>query len=290
MSPAVQTTPKRPFVSPQAAAIGVLIALCYIPAIRSLVFDWLNNEDVGHGFFVPLVAGYIVWLEREELLATPAKANWWGLGLVLLGAAQSLLATLGVELFLSRSAIILTLAGAVWTVGGTAWLKKLAFPLFLLIFMVPLPAVIYNSITFPLQLRASQLADTALTVLAVPVLREGNILELPSGKLSVVEACSGIRSLLSLGFLSLVYGYFFEKSTRIRTLLFISTVPIAIVTNGARVTLTGILSQIKPELAAGFFHESTGWVVFMLALAVLVLFHRIVVFLSKRIGSKEAVA
>jgi exosortase len=290
MSPAVQTTPKRPFVSPQAAVIGVLIALCYIPAIRSLVFDWLNNEDVGHGFFVPLVAGYIVWLEREELLATPAKANWWGLGLVLLGAAQSLLATLGVELFLSRSAIILTLAGAVWTVGGTAWLKKLAFPLFLLIFMVPLPAVIYNSITFPLQLRASQLADTALTVLAVPVLREGNILELPSGKLSVVEACSGIRSLLSLGFLSLVYGYFFEKSTRIRTLLFISTVPIAIVTNGARVTLTGILSQIKPELAAGFFHESTGWVVFMLALAVLVLFHRIVVFLSKRIGSKEAVA
>jgi exosortase len=290
MSPAVQTTPKRPFVSPQAAAIGVLIALCYIPAIRSLVFDWLNNEDVGHGFFVPLVAGYIVWLEREELLATPAKANWWGLGLVLLGAAQSLLATLGVELFLSRSAIILTLAGAVWTVGGTAWLKKLAFPLFLLIFMVPLPAVIYNSITFPLQLRASQLADTALTVLAVPVLREGNILELPSGKLSVVEACSGIRSLLSLGFLSLVYGYFFEKSTRIRTLLFISTVPIAIVTNGARVTLTGILSQIKPELAAGFFHESTGWVVFMLALAVLVLFPRIVVFLSKRIGSKEAVA
>jgi exosortase len=277
-------------VSRQVVAFGVLIVLCYIPAIRSLVYDWMNNEDVGHGFFVPLVAGYIVWQQRDELRATPARASWWGLSLVLLGAAQSVLATLGVELFLSRSAIILTLAGAVWTLGGTAWLKKLAFPLFLLCFMVPLPSIIYNSITFPLQLRASQLADGALTLLSVPVLREGNILELPSGKLSVVEACSGIRSLLSLGFLSLVYGYFFEKSPRIRALLFISTVPIAIVTNGARVTLTGILSQIKPELAAGFFHESTGWVVFMLALGVLVAFHGIVVAIGKRLGPKGVAA
>jgi len=250
---------------------------------------------MGHGFFVPLVAGYIVWQKRDELLATPARTNWWGLLLVLVGAAQSLLATLGVELFLSRSAVIVTLAGAVWTLWGTEWLKKLAFPLVLLFFMVPLPAVIYNSITFPLQLRASQLADGALTLLSVPVLREGNILELPSGKLSVVEACSGIRSLLSLGFLSLVYGYFFEKSTPLRTLLFISTVPIAILTNGARVTLTGILSQIKPELASGFFHESTGWVMFMLALGVMVAFHRIVLFAGRRIagrqiGPKESVA
>jgi exosortase len=290
MSPAVQTSPKTRYVSAQVVAFGVLIVLCYIPAIRSLVYDWMNNEDVGHGFFVPLVAGYIVWQQRDELRATPARASWWGLSLVLLGAAQSVLATLGVELFLSRSAIILTLAGAVWTLGGTAWLKKLAFPLFLLCFMVPLPSIIYNSITFPLQLRASQLADGALTLLSVPVLREGNILELPSGKLSVVEACSGIRSLLSLGFLSLVYGYFFEKSPRIRALLFISTVPIAIVTNGARVTLTGILSQIKPELAAGFFHESTGWVVFMLALGVLVAFHGIVVAIGKRLGPKGVAA
>jgi exosortase len=290
MSPAVQTSPKTRYVSAQVVAFGVLIVLCYIPAIRSLVYDWMNNEDVGHGFFVPLVAGYIVWQQRDELRATPARASWWGLSLVLLGAAQSVLATLGVELFLSRSAIILTLAGAVWTLGGTAWLKKLAFPLFLLCFMVPLPSIIYNSITFPLQLRASQLADGALTLLSVPVLREGNILELPSGKLSVVEACSGIRSLLSLGFLSLVYGYFFEKSPRIRALLFISTVPIAIVTNGARVTLTGILSQIKPELAAGFCHESTGWVVFMLALGVLVAFHGIVVAIGKRLGPKGVAA
>lgn len=284
MSPAVQTAPPKFAFPREAAAAGVLIALCYFPAIRSLLHEWMTNEDVGHGFFVPIVAGYIVWQERKELLALPARPNWWGIALLLLGAAQSLGATLGVELFLSRTAIVVTLAGAVLTLGGTAWLRKLAFPLFLLCFMAPLPGVIYNSITFPLQLLASQLADGALTVLTVPVLREGNILELPSGKLSVVEACSGIRSLLSLTFLALVYGYFFEKRTALRVVLFAATVPIAILANGARVTITGILSQVKPELAAGFFHESTGWVTFMMALAFLVVFHRMAVWTAKRLG------
>src|SRR5206468_4497010 len=115
----------------------------------------------------------------------------------------------------------------------------MAFPLFLLFFMVPIPTAIYNQITFPLQILASRLADGALTVLGVPVLREGNILDLPSQRLSVVEACSGIRSLLSLTFLSLVYGYFFEKRTGVRIALFFATIPIAIVANGSRVTLTG---------------------------------------------------
>jgi exosortase len=172
--------------------------------------------------------------------------------------------------------LILTFTGAVWMLGGAAWLKKLAFPLFLLCFMVPLPALIFNSITFPLQIIASQLADVALTLLNIPVLREGNVLELPGQKLSVVEACSGIRSLLSLTFLSLVYGYFFEKKIWIRGALFLATVPIAIVANGSRVTITGVLSQIKPELAEGFFHESTGWVIFMIALGILVLFHNVI--------------
>src|SRR5665811_852769 len=137
---------------------------------------------------------------------------------------------------------------SVWTLGGTVMLKKLAFPLFLLFFMLPIPAVIYSAVTFKLQILASQLADGALTVLSVPVLREGNILELPSQKLSVVEACSGIRSLLSLSFLSLVYGYFFETKRWLRVLLFASTVPIAIAANAFRVTATGILSEYKRDL------------------------------------------
>jgi exosortase len=164
----------------------------------------------------------------------------------------------------------------VWTLGGTLLLRKLAFPLFLLFFMVPIPAVIYNRITFPLQLLASRLADDALTIMQVPVIREGNVLELPNQKLNVVEACSGIRSLLSLTFLSLVYGYFFERKTWVRAVLFFSTIPIAIVANGSRVTLTALFTQIKAELAEGFFHEAQGWVIFMIALIILIVWHQVV--------------
>jgi len=277
MSPALETPAKASFAYKELVVFGVLILLCYAPMIASMAGVWVNDSDMGHGFFVPVIAGYIVWQRREELRETPLRASWWGLLLVLWGAAQCLLATLGVELFLSRSALLFTLAGAVWAAAGTAWLKKLTFPLFLLCFMIPIPAVIFNSITFPLQLLASRLADGALTLLNVPVLRQGNILELPSGKLEVAEACSGIRSLLSLAFLSLVYGHFFEERRWLRAVLFLMTTPIAILSNGSRITLTGILAQVNPSLAEGFFHESTGWVIFLLALLLLVIFHRLLI-------------
>jgi exosortase len=276
MTPVLQAPVKDSFAYTKVVFFGLLILMCYAPAVTSMAAIWMHNEDMGHGFFVPVIAGYIAWQRKDELARIPTKTNWWGLLLVLMGAAQSLVATLGVELFLARSALILTLTGAIWMLAGTAWLKQLAFPLFVLCFMVPLPALVYNSVTFPLQILASRLADGALTLLDIPVLREGNVLELPTQKLSVVEACSGIRSLLSLTFLSLVYGYFFEKKTSVRLALFLATVPIAILANGSRVTITGILSQIKPELAEGFFHESTGWVIFMMALGILLLLHRVI--------------
>jgi exosortase len=275
MTPTLETPVKAPFVYTKVLIFGVLIVLCYAPSIQSLVGDWSSNEDMGHGFFVPVIAAYLLWLQKEELLATPVRPNWWGLLIVLLGAAQSLVATLGVELFLARSALIVTLIGSVLLAGGTAILKKTAFPLFLLCFMVPLPAVIFNYLTFPLQMIASQIAELSLRVIDIPVVRTGNILELPSGPLSVVEACSGIRSLLSLTFLSLVYGRFFETRVSLRAILFLATIPIAILANAGRVTVTGVLSQINPDWAKGFFHESTGWVIFMLALGILIVFHRV---------------
>ena len=283
MTPALRAPVKAPFAYTPVVFFGLLILLCYAPAVRSLVGDWIHNDDMGHGFFVPAMAGYIIWQQRHELKKIPLRTNWWGLLIILLGAAQSIIATLGVERFLAASALIVTITGAVLLLGGTPLLKKVAFPIFLLCFMVPLPALVFNSITFPLQILASQLADAALKALDVPVLREGNILELPNQKLSVVEACSGIRSLLSLTFLSLVYGYFFEKKMWIRVMLFVATVPIAILANGSRVTITGILTQIKPEFAEGFFHESTGWVIFMIALGILLIFHRIVLWGDKMI-------
>jgi len=183
---------------------GLLQVVCYAPVLRTLIWQWDHDPDVGHGFFVPPIAALIIWQRREELLAVKSRPCWWGLVLVLLGGGLLIAATMGVELFVARVAMVITLTGMVWLLGGTAVLRKLTFPLFLLLFMIPIPQVAYNRITFPLQLLASRLAGNALSVLGIPVLREGNILELPNQRLSVVEACSGIRSLLSLTFLSLV--------------------------------------------------------------------------------------
>ena len=201
------------------------------------------------------------------------RSNWWGLALVIYGAVQLIVATLGAELFLARTSLVITLIGAVWFLAGTAILKKLAFPLLLLFLMVPIPTIVYNRITGPLQTLASQLAAEALTVLSIPVLREGNILVLPHQTLSIVEACSGIRSLLTLTFLALVYGYFFEKRKWIRVVLFLATIPTAIMANASRVAITGILTQVKPELAEGFFHSATGMFLFFISFAILIVLH-----------------
>jgi exosortase len=280
MTPALdipQNPPRAELPWAKIAWFGALVALCYAPVLAALFRQWGSDEDMGHGFFVPVIAAYIVWQRRDELLAITPKPNWLGLLVVIFGALQMIVAALGTDLFTSRTAVVITLIGVVWTLGGNQILKKLTFPLFLLFFMVPIPGVIYNQITFPLQILASKLADGALTLLGVPVFREGNILDLPTQRLSVVEACSGIRSLLSLTFLSLVYGHFFEKRRWVRVVLFCATIPIAIVANGSRVTLTGILTVVKPELAEGFFHESTGWVIFMIALGILIVFHQFVI-------------
>jgi exosortase len=244
--------------------------------LARLVWQWSTDEDMGHGFFVPVVAGYIAWQKRQQLRAIAPAPSWWGMVLIVYGAVQLFVATLGAELFLARTAFVISLGGVVLFLGGFAYLRLFFFPWLLLFFMVPIPAIVYNQITFPLQILATRMAEAALAVFGVPVLREGNILELASQRLSVVEACSGIRSLLSLSFLSLVYAWFFDKKVWMRFVLLIATVPIALVANASRVTITGLLTEFKPELAEGFFHTASGWVIFMVALVILVVFHQFV--------------
>jgi len=277
------TTPEIPWML--AGWISLLLAVCYLAVIRGLINDWIIDENVGHGFFVPLVAGYVTWQKRDELASVKASPNWFGLVIVVGAALQLYVATLGVEFFLARTALVFSIIGTILFLGGTQVLRVVAFPVFLLFFMIPIPAILYNQITLPLQFLASEVAEIALSLMGIPVLREGNILELPSQKLNVVEACSGIRSLLSLSFLALVYGYFFESRTWIRVLIFLSTVPIAIGANAARVTITGLLSEIDPDLAQGAFHLAEGWVVFVVALALMVLFHTVVVKAAGLAGS-----
>jgi exosortase len=267
------------------AWFGALLIVCFAPVLRAMAVQWWVNPDMGHAWFVPVVSGYIVWQKRAELAAMTPQPNWWGLALVIFSGFQLIAATLGVELFVARTAVVEMAIGVVWMLGGTAILKKLAFPLLLLFFIVPIPTILYTRITFPLQIKASQLAEWSLTVINIPVVREGNVLELPNHRLAVVEACSGIRSLLTLTYLSLVFGYFFEPRRWLRVLLFLATIPVAILANGGRVAITGILTQIKPEWSEGFFHESTGFVMFFGAAVILVLFHWMVARIYRRISS-----
>ena len=213
--------------------------------------QWATDENMGHGFFVPIVAGYVVWQRRDQLAATPAKTNWWGLAVVMFAGLLSVVATLGVELFTARLSFVVALVGTVLFLGGTQWVKLLSFPLALLLFMIPIPAIIYSALTLRLQMLASALGEILITAMGIPVLREGNTLKLPSQTLDIVDACSGIRSLLSLLFLSLVYSYFTDKKVWMRWALLAATVPIAIGANGIRVAVTGLLSEIDTEACDG---------------------------------------
>jgi exosortase len=283
--PAVNSPPRIAWVL--LGWFAALVALTYLPIWRSLIDQWMTNEDVGHGFFVPLVAGYIAWQKRDEIAALDLKPNYAiGVPILIWGALQCYLGVMGAELFLQRTSIAVTMAGLTALIGGFPLLKVLLFPLILLPFMVPIPSVIYNQITFPLQLFASRVAEMVLTLAGIPVLRDGNILELAEQKLSVVEACSGIRSLLSLTFLSLVYAHFFDSKTWMKWALFIGTVPIAILANAARVSITGFLAEYNSDLAKGFFHSLEGWLIFLVGLAMLVLLHRVINFVYNRIHGK----
>lgn len=273
--PEVQAPPASGFPLVGIIWFAALLIGCYFPILQQLVHQWSTDEDMGHGFFVPALAVYIAWQMKDELLSQEANQNFLGLVLMAGAAALSVVGTLGAELFTQRVAFVFSVIGAVLYLGNWKAIKVLAFPLFLLFFMIPIPAIIYNRITFPLQIIASQVAEFSLSLMNIPVVRDGNVLELPSQKLSVVEACSGIRSLLSLSFLALVYGFFFENRRWMRTVLFLSTVPIAITANASRVTLTGLLSEIDVEYSRGVYHSLSGWVVFVVAMVILVAFHQI---------------
>ncbi len=289
--PVTGESARRPIPWVPIAWFSALLIVTYFPVLKHLAEQWATDEDVNHGFLVPIVAAWIAWQRRDTILALELKPNWWGVGVMIWGVVQGLLGMLSAELFLQRSSILVSLLGLLLLTGGLPLVRALLFPLCLLPFMIPIPAIIYTQITFPLQLFASSVAESILELLNIPVFRDGNILELASQRLDVAEACSGIRSLLSLTFLSLVYAYFFDKKVWMRWVLFIGGIPLCILANSARVTITGILSEVDVKLAQGFFHEVEGYVIFVVDLLLLIALHWLV---NKvyfwRTGKKEAIA
>jgi exosortase len=257
------------------AIIAILLCALYWRVAVKLVYDWYSIPDYSHGFLVPFFAAFLIWDKRKTLSAIPIKQTWAGIALVVFAIAVLILGVYGVELFTARISFVMLLAGLIWTFFGWAMIKALRFPLLVLILAIPIPAIVFNQITFPLQLLASRIASDILPVLGVPTLHEGNVIELPIMKLEVAEACSGIRSLMSLFTLAVFYGYFLEKTTKRRVILALASIPIAVTANVVRIVGTGLCVQYwDPEKALGFFHEFSGWVMFVVSLVCLYLVHR----------------
>lgn len=257
-------------------ALLILTAWLYAPIIVRLVHQWYTDPNYSHGFFVPLFSGFALWKSRGRLASIVPRPSIWGLPVIVLSLLTLVVGIFGAELFLSRASLILLATGMVIFFLGWEMLRAVLFPLAFLILMVPLPTIVFSQITFPLQILASKLAAWTLPLCGVPVLREGNIINLPSMPLEVAQACSGIRSLMSLATLAIMYGYLLEPRIWARVLLAAASVPIAVAANGLRIVGTGLIVQYwDPDKAEGFFHLFSGWLIFVLSLVMLFGLHRL---------------
>jgi exosortase len=272
--------------------VGVLAALSlwlYWPTLAHLVGQWWTDPNFSHGFFVPLFSAFVIWQERDRLARITPQPSWGGLGIVLAGLGVLIVGRLGAELFLDRSSLLLVLAGIVILFFGWTLFRAVLFPWAFLLLMIPIPTIVFNQITFPLQLLASKVAATVLPVFGVPILREGNVINLPSMALEVAEACSGIRSLMSLVTLAIIYGYLMEKRLWVRWVLALASVPIAVAANSIRIIGTGLLVQYwDAEKAQGYFHASWGWIIFVFSLIMLYALHALIRVLSPEKGGQSS--
>jgi exosortase len=258
------------------SVLSILLLVLYSPTFHMFLYDWSHDDNYSHGFLVPFIVGYLVWTKKKELHQLTPKPSIWGIVVLLTGLSIYLVGTIGVEWFLKRSSLIVVLGGLILYLYGIEFLKVLLFPLIFLIFMVPLPAIIYNSIAFQLQLLVSLISAKLITFAGVAVFRSGNIIEVSSGPLAVEEACSGMRSIMALFALSSLFAYIRYKSRLKQWILVAFALPIAVVTNIIRVTATGICAHyFGREVAEGILHESFGWLVFVIALVLLLLLSKV---------------
>jgi exosortase len=257
-----------------ALACGLMVVaflVLYYDVLHSLVANWEADENYSHSFVVVPAIAYLIWARRERLAATPRLPSNGGLLLVCAGLMLLVVGTAGVEFFLMRTSLIAVLTGAVAFVAGWRWVRVLLFPLSLTLLVIPVPPVLFYQAAFPLQLLASKFGVVVLDLFHIPVLREGNVIALADTTLEVTEACSGIRSLISLFALAALYAHFAESRTLSRAVITLSSIPIAVIANGLRVAGTGLAAHyVGPWAATGFLHTFSGWVMFMTSFAILI--------------------
>lgn len=284
-------TPRTRASVPLILLFAGLLGAVYWRILPDLVRQWWDDPNYSHGFLVPFFSGYLVWAGRDRLQAAirHARASWAGLLVLLTGLGMLVLGDIGAENYLSRGSLIVVLAGLILFHLGPSVLRQVAFPMTFLLFMVPLPAILFYAVTFPLQNLAAQNAAWALDLLGVPVLLDGNVLHLSQITLGVTEACSGVRSLISLLALAMAWAYLTLDRRWAMVVLVASALPITIAANAVRIISTGLIGQwFGMSYAQGFFHTFSGWLIFLVAFVALLGIHGLIrlsgVMLSRRAG------
>lgn len=277
--PSVRTAPlppPQPFRIPwPALAVAASLVLCYAVVFLRLFDEWYSDPNVSYGFFVPFLIGYVVWQDRDRLRELKPVPNNFGLVLMVLGGALLCMGppSLNTFAFATRIALVFSVAGAILFVRGFATCRALIYPLLLMLLMIPIPGFVLEHITFPLQVVASQTAEKGLDLIGYSVLREGNILRLPTATLDVAEACSGLRSLLALTFLGQAYVCLLDGRRWMRPVMALLVIPVAVFANAVRIIASAVAASYRPEWIQGIFHESTGWIVFVIAFLCIVILH-----------------
>ena len=279
---------RRFFIYAALALVAGLFAV-YFPILRNMINHWSASPDYQHGFLIVPLALWFAYERRWDLEDAPIKGSWWGLLPMSIGLLSLSIGRLGTELMTMRAAFVFALIGIVLLALGREIFKVLAFPLFFLFLMVPLPQSLVNTIAFPLQIIAAKAAVLSLQEIGIPALVEGNIIHLARSELFVADACSGLRSLMALVTLGVVFAHFFKPGTLwVQALLVASTIPIAIAVNSVRVALTGFLAHhLGTEVATGAIHDFQGLITFGMAFFILLGEGRLIDYLIARFGDSD---
>jgi exosortase len=286
----VQTPPSQRKWANCAPFFGfaALILVSYAVVLEKLAQQWLSDPDMTHGIFVPFLVAYIVWEKRDALWSIQPTHNLVGILLMLVGAFFLCIGPPGLDTYaaVTRVAFVLTALGAILWLRGSATVRMLLYPLAILLLMFPMPGFVLEKLTFPLQMIASNLAEHILELMRYSVLREGNILILPGQTLNIAEACSGLRSMMALTFLGQAYIYLFDSRAWMRLAIAILVVPIAVFANALRIVTSAVAGSYNREWGEGTYHESTGWIVFVVAFVCVLAAHAILKSIVRRIPGK----
>jgi exosortase len=279
--------PEQPVVSSaavkmRAVAVGVLLVVAYWPILVSMYGSWFDDRSyMEHGILVVPAAAYMAWTKRQKLAQVRTQPSIWGIVLMVWGAAQATLSVVIYWPWVGRTAFLISLVGAILALYGAQMVRELIYPLCTLLLMIAPPGFIYDRLTLSLQLLASRLGEIFLEALGYSVMREGNILELVGTKLSVEEACSGIRSLFSILFMCTLYNFFFVRGNVTKAVILFMAIPIAILGNAGRILATGIASQYNRDLIQGVSHETFGYISVVVAAMGCVVLHIFILWVQR---------